>query len=249
MIRRLALAFAVLSAGPAPAVDFSFEYVSIPAAWQFIQTDLAESPVVPLQKSQEMGLGAAGLRFGQNLPPLFEGWPLWLGYEAGFALPSGTRSFDVRENILNASSLSRNARGEGDSIEWGALCVPLFVTLGIIPSSPGITLNAQAGMGVVIMDVRQDYIDSEYSGGGLDELVDVRTTSSHLTAAAFAFQLGAGLTVPVTETLSTRLSGGVLWIADTDFSVETVTDSDTFVEGLQVGGLGFMVRLGLSASL
>jgi len=98
------------------------------------------------------------------------------------------------------------------------------------------------------MDIRQETVNSVYTGA-LDDLDYIETTRSHLTASAFAFQLGAGLTVPVTETLSTRLSGGVVWLADTDFSVESVSEEDTQVEGLQVGGLGFMVRLGLSASL
>lgn len=247
-MRKFAVALAVIAAGSAPAVDFSLEYMSVPAVWQFVQYDYAETPATSRQMSSDLGMGAFGLRFGQYLPPLFEGWPLRMGYEAGFNLPAGSQSFDVRESMLNASALGKNARGEGDSIQWSALCVPIFVTLGIVPSSPGITLNAQAGFGVVLLDVRQETVDSVFTGM-LDDLDYIETTQSHLTGAAFAVQLAAGLTVPVTETLSTRISGGVVWVADTDFSVETVDESGTTVQGLQVGGLGFMVRLGLSASL
>jgi len=61
---------------------------------------------------------------------------LRLGYEAGFNLPAGSQSFDVREAMLNSSALGKNARGEGDSIQWSAVCVPLFVTLGSFPRRP-----------------------------------------------------------------------------------------------------------------
>jgi len=75
-MRKLTVALAIMAAGgSARAVDFSLEYMSVPAVWQFVQSDLAESPVTPRQMSNEMGLGVFGLRFGQNLPPLFEGWP------------------------------------------------------------------------------------------------------------------------------------------------------------------------------
>jgi len=240
--------FAVLLATPgfAGAVDFSLEYLSVPAVYQFMQADLADG--TSEQMSKELGLGTVGLRLGQVLPPLFEGWPLRLGFEAGFGLPVGSQSFDETDRLLNASGLGANAKFEGDSLEWNGVCVPMLATLGFLPDSSGITLAAQMGAGVVLMDIQQDWIDSVYTGP-LDDLDHVTTIHSHLDAAAFAVELTGGLVVPVTPSLSARLWGGVLWMSRTEFSAETDTSGATQVEGLQVGGLGFNVRVGLSSSL
>ena len=242
----ISLILAALSAR-AGAVDFSLEYLSVPAVNQFVQEDA--STLKSWQSSKDISLPTIGLRVAQSLPQLFSDWPLSIGFETGFGLPAGTSSFDERQLKINSSSLSANARNEGDAIEYSVLSVPIMATIGYVPRFSGINIGGQLGVGVVMMDVREDLIDSVYVST-LNDLDYVTTTHNHLSGTAFAVQLSGGLIVPVTETLSARLWGGAMWMSEADFSsVKRQADGTSIVEGLQVGGIGYTVRVGLSSTL
>jgi len=237
----------VLLGVPAGAVDFSLEYLQIPAVYQFVQTDVATSESG--QESKDIPMSTFGLRVSQSLPQLFSDWPLSFGFETGFGLPAGSQSFDDRQLLINSGALSANNRYEGDSSEFSVLCVPIMATIGYAPRVSGISIGGQVGIGVVMMDVREDIINSVYTGP-LDDLDYVSTTHNHGYGSAFAVQLAGGLVVPVTETLSARLWGGAMWMSQTDFSTMVrKADGTSTVNGLQVGGVGFNVRVGLSSSL
>ena len=236
-----------MAGGTSRAMDMAIEYLSVPAVYQFVQTDVATG--ISGQESRDIPMATFGLRVSQSLPQLFSDWPLSFGFESGFGLPAGTSSFDERTRLLNSSALSANARFEGDSYEFSALTVPILATVGYAPRISGITIGGQLGVGVVMMDVRQDAINSVYTGP-LDDLAYVTTDHLHGFGSAFAVQLAGGLVVPVTETLSARLWGGALWLSQTDFSAVTKkADGTSTVDGLQVGGVGFTVRVGLSSSI
>jgi hypothetical protein len=238
---------AVLAGGSSRALDVSLDFLQIPAVYQFVQTNVATG--VSGQESKDVPMPTFGLRVSQSLPQLFADWPLSIGFETGFGLPAGTSSFDERERFINSSSLSANARNEGDSVEFSALAVPIMAVIGYTPHVSGVSIGGQAGIGVVMMDLRGSRMDSVYTGP-LDDLDYVDTTHGHEIGATLAVQLAGGLVVPVTETLSARLWGGAIWMSQADFSSERrMADGSTTVEGLQVGGVGFTVRAGLSSSL
>lgn len=247
MKRALAILFPAFFCANAGAVDFALEYLQIPAVCQFVQTDMATGESG--QESREIPMSTFGLRVSQSLPQLFPDWPLSVGFETGFGLPAGTRSFDERERLINSSALSANARFEGDSSEYSVLSIPIMATVGYAPKVSGVTIGGQAGIGVVMMEVRNDQVDSVYTGP-LDDLDHVTTIHGHEFGAAFAVQLMGGLVVPVTETLSARLWGGALWMAQNDFATSTrLADGTSTVEGLQIGGVGFTIRAGISSTL
>jgi len=124
-----------------------------------------------------------------------------------------------------------------------------MMTVGYLPPVSGITMAGQLAVGVVMMDVSQDYIDAVYTSS-LNDLDYVSTVHTHETGYAFSVQLAGGIVVPVTETLSARLWGGATWMSETDFTaVVRQASGETRVEGLQLGGIGYLVRVGLSASL
>jgi len=248
-MKKAALLSAVLSAISirASAVDFSLEYLSVPAVYQFVQSDLAKG--TSGQESKDLPMPTFGLRVSQSLPELFSGWPLSFGFETGFGLPAGTRAFDERLRKLNSSALLYNDRFEGDSTEFSMLCVPILATIGYVPKTSGISIGGQAGIGVVLMDVLWDEIDSVYTGP-LNDPSYVTTTHNRLFNSSLAVQFAGGLVVPVTETLSARLWGGAMWIAQSDNTQIVRKESGTTtVEGLQIGGVGYLVRIGLSSSL
>ena len=229
------------------AVDFSLEYMQVPAVYQFVQANVATGDAG--QESKDASMPTFGLRVSQSLPQLFADWPLSFGFESGFGLPAGTSSFDLRQLLINSSALSANARNEGDSLENSILCVPIMATIGYTPKVSGVSIAGQAGVGVILMDVMQDQVDSVYTGP-LDDLDYVQTRHTHAMGSALAVQLVGGLNIPVTETLSARLWGGAMWMSKVDYSTEIrQADGTTTVSGLQVGGVGFTVRVGLSSAL
>jgi len=237
----------LVGGGNARAMDIALEYLSIPAVYNFVQTDVASGKAG--QESKDAAMPTFGLRVSQSLPPMFSEWPLSFGFETGFGLPAGTSSFEMRQILINSSALSANARHEGDSLENSVLSVPIMATIGYLPKVTGVSIAGQAGIGVILMDVLQDQVESVYTGP-LDDLDYVQTRHSRAMGSAFAVQLTGGLNVPVTETLSARLWGGAMWMSNIDYSTVTrKADGTSTVDGLQVGGVGFTVRVGLSSAL
>lgn len=260
MIFRLALVAVLLWWCPAGAraasVEYALSYLSVPGRALWVQRDLAASGVVYAdeQFTRDLSLGAAGVRIALALP--HDVGPFRAGVETGILLPVAGETLQGGELVRNTSGHLKNDTNEGDYTSWHAAVLPALLTLRYAVPSQAVSVGGQAGAGPVILGVRQDDFEAAYDGSDVLQSIERRRFDS--AAVAFAVELAAGLVIPATEDLTLKLYGGLLWMTEASFGTTTRTSplpelvygpSGKSSPGLELGGLGFSFRLGLTYGL
>ena len=244
-------ALLLVLAGHAGAVEYAIGYLAVPGSIEYVETDLVTSAREP--QNATASFGTIGLRVILPLPGMIG--PFAIAAESGFGMPAGTQAFDHRDLARNGTGATHNARHDGDFTSWEAAVVPVLLELRYSRPSESVTFGGELALGAMLMGLSVERTRALWDG--TDTSVLTRETSRRQdTAMTFAVAVGGGLVIPATAALDLRLTGGLLWLAETQFTTTDAASSPTLIygsstsdPGLIVGGLGFYVRLGLAVSL
>ncbi len=252
-------------------VEFALHYLSVPGKIFFVEKQLKPGPDPPVLSSlnERVGFGSLGLRMRVSLPARLG--PFVAGVETGFGLSAGGQTFDHRQ-LLNtkvvdlieapfdsATVYDKNDTHDGDFTRWEIMTVPLFFTLSYAPRSDTVSLGGEIGFGPMLLGINTERRLSVYSLPATSEgdLLSRITQKWQDVAVAFAVEMAGGIVVPMDETLSFHVFGGLLWLSDVSYTTTDtspggpalVYGSSQNDPGLKLGGLGMIVRLGLSAEI
>ena len=175
--------------------------------------------------------------------------------ETGIALPVGGQSFQRGDMVTNTAGKPKNDTNEGDYTSWHVTALPVLATLRFAVPSQVVSLGGQAGAGPVVLNLRTDDFASTYDNA--DVLIRHEQTTTNVAALGFAVEAVAGLVIPASEELTLKLYGGLLWMSQTEWSTTrssplpatTYGPGGSLEPGLQLGGIGFTLRLGLTYGL
>jgi len=250
--RLLVWGFALLcSSTPALAVEYAIGYLAVPGSIEYVETDLVSGAREP--QNTGASFGTIGLRVLLPLPGTLG--PFSIAAESGFGMPAGTQAFDHRDLSRNGAAATHNLRHDGDFTSWEAAVVPVLLGLRYSRPSESVTFGGELALGAMLIGLSLERTNALWDGS--DTSVLSRETARWQDfAMTLAVAAGGGLVIPATSSLDLRLTGGLLWLAEQQF---TTTDAgvsptliyggSTFDPGLILGGLGFYVRLGLAVSL
>jgi hypothetical protein len=233
------------------AIEYSLAYTSVPGTMDYVQKNLGTGAMDQFQDSA--GFGSFGFRLAVGLPATLG--PLTAVVEAGFGFPAGNQAFDHRNLVRNTAGKTRKDRHDGDMTSWSVATVPVLFVMRYARPSETVSLGGEVGFGPMVLGVGTERTFCTYMADG-DTLDRSETERWQSAAVAAAVELSGLIVVPLAESLSLQVSGGLLWLSDVDYSVTRMSPNPKFVYGssgpdpsqspaLEFGGLSFTARLGL----
>jgi len=254
-IGKISLATALLASSPASAtpVNFMIEYLGVPSTAAWVERDLVTHAQEAMEENA--GMGTLGLRLGVGVPVELD--PFTLCVETGVGLPAGTRTFAHSLMVRSTAGATREQKNDGDFTEWEVTTVPLMFKVRYLPPADGITLGGDIGLGPVLLGVSTDRTIAKYDSS--DNLLLRETENWNETMLAMAVEINGGVVVPVSSSLRVELMGTIMWMSKVpagrvrDYPRPTAvygyTADDPAAPALQLGGIGYGARVGLTAGL
>jgi len=254
-IRIINFAAILLISSPAAAtpVNFMLEYERVPVTVAWVEKDLKSTAQEPMEET--MTLGTLGLRLGVGVPVYLD--PFTLCIETGLDLHAGNQTFAHSQLVRNTEGASREQKNDGDFTEWSITTVPLIFKLRFLPPTDGITLGGDMGFGPVLLDISTGRTISQYDPSDNLQLREKEKWDE--AKVALAMEINGGVVVPVSESLRVELMAAVMWMSKVPAGRVRDYPRPTAVYGyaadnpaapvLQVGGIGYGARVGLTVGL
>jgi hypothetical protein len=254
-IGKICLATVLLASteGSATPVNFMLDYLSVPSTATWVERDL----VTGAQEATEetAGMGTLGIRLGVGVPVAFD--PFTISVETGLGLAAGTRTFAHSLMVRSTAGETRERKNDGDFTEWEVTTVPLMFKIRYLPPADGVTLGGDIGFGPVLLGVSTDRTIAKYDS--YDNLLLRETENWNETKLAVAVEMNGGVVVPVSSSLRVELMGTIMWMSKVpagrvrDYPRPTAvygyTADDPSAPALQLGGIGYGARVGLTVGL
>jgi hypothetical protein len=250
----------ILVAGSATAsVEYALSYVAVPAevVWAERQAKTNESKFLPPilnPLNEKVRFGSLGFRLGTGLPARLG--PFSVGVEAGLGVSAGSQRFEHTRLVKlypEVTSYNSNDLKVGDLTIWEVMTVPILFRLRYSPPTTGISLGGQVGVGPVLLGLTTERTESRYAGAVMQQHTTRQDQDLMLSVGV---ELTGGILVPLSETLSLDLFGGLFWMSETR---STTTDNSGIPivvygasptePGLKLGGLGYVLRAGFSLTI
>jgi hypothetical protein len=137
------------------------------------------------------------------------------------------------------------------------MTVPLLIKLRYAPPVDAVSLMGDVAVGAMFIGVNTERTTAVYDA--TDTLTLRETADWQETKIAMAIEVNGGVAVPVAEALRVELTAGILWMSDVPAGVSRTSPSPQVIYGysgngpaapvLQLGGIGFGARIGLTAGL